>query len=263
MEYKREYFSGKTAVVTGAASGIGLALVEELLLSGAAKVMMADTNAGRLDENGKRLNERYGDRVKWLQCDVSAQEQVQSLIDQSADYFDGRIDMLFNNAGIGWYGAIRKASLADWRRVIDINLWGVIYGIDAVLPIMLRQKNGHIINTASIWGLLPGVFESIYSTSKHAVVGLSESLRYELENDGIHVSVVCPGPVATAIFPEGHAPPGAISPVEAVSVILEGIARKDGIIVVTDVAVKGWEEFRASSDGCADFFRERVRQLRP
>ena len=263
MEYKREYFSGKTAVVTGAASGIGLALVEELLLSGAARVVMADINLDRLNAHGQRLQAQYNGRVTGIVCDVSAQEQVQSLIDQSADYFDGRIDMLFNNAGIGWYGAIRKASLADWRRVIDINLWGVIYGIDAVLPIMLRQKNGHIINTASIWGLLPGVFESIYSASKHAVVGLSESLRYELENDGIHVSVVCPGPVATAIFPEGHAPPGAVSPVEAVSVILEGIARKDGIIVVTDVAVKGWEEFRASSDGCADFFRERVRQLRP
>ena len=263
MEYKREYFSGKTAVVTGAASGIGLALVEELLLSGAARVVMADINPDRLNEHGQRLQAQYNGRVTGIVCDVAAQEQVQSLIDQSVDYFGGRIDMLFNNAGIGWYGAIRKASLADWRRVIDINLWGVIYGIDAVLPIMLRQKNGHIINTASIWGLLPGVFESIYATSKHAVVGLSESLRYELENDGIHVSVVCPGPVATAIFPEGHAPPGAISPVEAVSVILEGIARKDGIIVVTDVAVKGWEEFRASSDGCADFFRERVRQLRP
>lgn len=98
MEYNREYFFEKTAVVTGAASGIGLALVEELLESNAAKVVMADINQDRLGEHEKRLKAQYGDRVQGIRCDVTAEENVQSLISKAADFFGGSFDLLFNNA---------------------------------------------------------------------------------------------------------------------------------------------------------------------
>ena len=254
-----DYFKGKVAVVTGAASGIGYGISEALLQAGVI-VAMADWNGELLTESAELLHV-YTERLETFRVDVSKQDEVKALIENTVARH-GRLDLLFNNAGVGWGASIRTADIKAWRRMIDINLWGVIYGIDAALPVMSRQKSGHIINTASIFGLVPGVYESLYSATKHAVVGLSESLRYELEADGIHVSVVCPGAVATRIFPEGALPPDAMSPAEAASVILEGVSRHEGVIVVTEGAVYLWREFRASSDAFESFIRERTSQLR-
>ena len=288
MDYKKDYFKGKVSIVTGAASGIGYGLSEALFQAGAI-VTMADWNAELLSESANRLStftarvkasgtdlskkeemqayssrtdgskqivvQPYTERLETSRVDVSKQEEVRALIENTVARH-GRLDLLFNNAGVGWGGPIRTADLKAWRRIMDINLWGVIFGIDAALPVMSRQKSGHIINTASIFGLVPGVYESLYCTTKHAVVGLSEALRYELEADGINVSVICPGAVATRIFPEGGIPPDAISPAEAASVILEGVSRHKGIIVVNKNAVRLWKAFRCYPSAFEKFIRK-------
>jgi len=259
MDYDREYFKGKAIVVTGAASGIGLALSQALLEAGAI-VTMADWNQDLLRESAESLVS-YADRLHTARADVSKQEEVHALIQEAATRH-GRLDMLFNNAGIAWAGSVHELSLKIWKQVIDINLWGVIYGIDAAIPIMSRQNSGHIVNTASIWGLVPAAYETPYVASKHAVVGLSESLRYQLEPEGIFVSVCCPGAVATCIYGEYEAPPEAISPEQAAVEILAGVARREGIIVVTDPAKALWQYYRTDSVVSDGFLRNQAREQR-
>ena len=231
-----EYFWGKGGVVTGAASGIGFALSEALLEAGAV-VFMADRDTQTLASAVQQLG-RYAGRVHSAQVDVTNQEQVQQVIQDAASRH-GRIDFLFNNAGIGGTMPIDRATLEHWRRLIDINLWGVIYGVHAAIPIMRRQGGGHIINTASFAGLMPFPYQAMYCATKYAVVGLSESLRFELADEGVHFSVVCPGDVATRFYgtpifgerKEVKPPPNAIPAAEAAQIILTGVANKEGIIV--------------------------------
>jgi NAD(P)-dependent dehydrogenase (short-subunit alcohol dehydrogenase family) len=254
-----EYFRGKGCVVTGAASGIGFAVSEALLNVGAV-VCMSDWNTEMLTSAVEQLSAHAG-RLHSATVDVSKQEQVQKLI-QDAAARHGRLDVLFNNAGIGFGGSIWDVTLDMWRRLIDINLWGVIYGVHAALPIMRSQGGGHIVNTASIWGLLPGVYESIYCTTKHAVVGLSEALRYELEPEGISVSAVCPGGVATGIFPEGKAPADAIPAADFAQMMLAGVANREGVIVAPEQTRLLWREFSTSPETFEDKWREFARMRR-
>ena len=121
MDYDRNYFNGKTALVTGAASGIGLALAEELLESKAAKIVMADINPGNLEKHENRLKEQHGDRVKGILCDVTSEESVQKLIAEAADFFGDRFDLLFNNAGAGFVGWFNEMTNADWKTAFDLN----------------------------------------------------------------------------------------------------------------------------------------------
>ena len=181
----------------GAASGIGFALAAALLQAGAV-VFMADRDTKTLAAAVEQMSP-YAGRVHSLSVHVTNQEQVQHMVEDAAARH-GRLDFLFNNAGIGGTFQISEVTLEHWRRIIDINLWGVIYGVQSALPIMRRQGGGHIVNTASIAGLVPPPFQALYCATKYAVVGLSESLRFELGEEGIHVSVVCPGNVATPIF---------------------------------------------------------------
>jgi NAD(P)-dependent dehydrogenase (short-subunit alcohol dehydrogenase family) len=116
---------------------------------------------------------------------------------------EGRLDYLFNNAGIAIGGELRDMSEAHWRRIVDVNLWGVVHGIRAAYPLMIRQGSGHIVNTASGAGLVANPLGAAYGMTKHAVVGLSTSLRGEAEGLGVRISVVCPGFVDTAIFDRG------------------------------------------------------------
>lgn len=117
----------------------------------------------------------------------------------------GRLDYLFNNAGISMYGELDDISLDHWKRIVDINLWGVIYGTQAAYPIMKKQGFGTIANTASVAGLGPTPTVSAYCTTKHAVVGLTTSLHYEAEDYGVKVSAICPGHVDTPIYDNGEA----------------------------------------------------------
>jgi NAD(P)-dependent dehydrogenase (short-subunit alcohol dehydrogenase family) len=255
----RDVFKDKVSVVTGAASGIGYALSQSLLEAGGV-VVMVDRDELSLYE-AVRSCEGLPGRAQAAIVNVTRQEDVAEMI-QNAAASHGRLDYLFNNAGIGWSGPIRDATMETWRRLVDINLWGVIYGVDAALPIMLRQGSGHIINTASMMGLVPGVYDAIYSATKHAVVGLSESLYFELHDDGICVSVVCPGAVATRFFPEGKTPPEAISAKESATTILSGVADKQRLILVPEGLREFWINYYTAPEANEFFFWDLARQRR-
>ncbi|OBF50325.1 short-chain dehydrogenase [Mycobacterium sp. 852002-53434_SCH5985345] len=192
--------SGKVAFVTGGASGIGAALTTALV-DGHAEVWIADRQIGPAREFAQRLNSGGG-KAHAIELDVrdypSFERAVAEAVQQS-----GRIDYLFNNAGIGVAGEVDKYTLDDWNDVFDVNLRGVVHGIQAVYPIMIRQHSGHIVNTASMAGLMTTAGQASYTATKHAVVALSKSLRLEAERHGVQVSVLCPGVIRTPILTGG------------------------------------------------------------
>ena len=191
---------GRVAVVTGAASGIGLALAERFATEG-MKVVMADIEAPALDAAAEGLR-RKGATVLATRVDVASPEDVERLARETYAAF-GAAHVLCNNAGVAVLGAVHEHTLADWQWVINVNLWGVIHGVRAFLPRMLGGGDeGHIVNTASMAGLTTAPFMSVYDVTKHGVVALSESLYKEMQVTGapIGVSVVCPGLINTSIM---------------------------------------------------------------
>ena len=188
---------GKIAVVTGAASGIGRATAVALAREG-ADLVLADVRDDRLEEARKEIT-ALGRRGIAVHTDVSKLEDVRNLFDRSISEM-GRVDILMNNAGVHMTGAAEKIPIADWEWMVGINLWGVVYGINVFLPHMLERGSGHIVNTASISGLIGSESSIPYVATKFAVVGMSECLVAYLRPKGIGVTVLCPGPVATHIF---------------------------------------------------------------
>jgi NAD(P)-dependent dehydrogenase (short-subunit alcohol dehydrogenase family) len=245
----REPFKNQVCVITGAASGIGLALAQQLLDSG-ARVVFADFDASALAGLSEKL-EIYSPRFSLETVDVTQVNQVTNLMKRALEEF-GRIDYLFNNAGIGGTLPITEAKTMHWERIINVNLWGVIHGVQAVLPMMLHQGKGHIINTASIAGLIPVPGQALYNTTKYAIVGFSESLRLELQPKGIRVSVICPGPVASRIWGtpiigervDRPSPTNAISAREAAEVILTRVVQADGIVTLPNREHRNWLLYR-------------------
>ena len=232
-----DYYRGKICIVTGANSGIGYALSEELLNRGAT-VYMAGRNPEKVAKAAEQLSAHRA-RVHTLVVDVTKQEQVQTAIEGTAAEA-GRLDMLFNNAGIFKPMLFETATLEDWKEDIETNLWSIIYGVHAAVPIMLKQGSGHVVNTSSLSGLVPYPMQVIYNTSKFAIVGLSESLRYEYAEKGLHFSVVCPGDIATPVFSKvvdstGRStkiPEDAYPADQAARDILDGVAQHQGRIIV-------------------------------
>lgn len=193
-------FSGATAVVTGGASGIGRALAEELVKRG-GNVVLADLQIELAEETAKAIR-ATGGIAKAFKLDVTDFPAVEYLLKDTVKR-TGRLDYMFNNAGIAIGGGLNLHSIEDWNRIIDVNLRGVVNGVQAAYQIMLNQGFGHIVNTASMAGLTPLPGGVSYATSKHAVVGLSKSLRAEATSAGIQVSVLCPGAIRTPILDGG------------------------------------------------------------
>jgi NAD(P)-dependent dehydrogenase (short-subunit alcohol dehydrogenase family) len=191
-------FQGKTAVVTGGASGIGLALARRALADG-MNVVIVDIEQAAMEQATKELD--GGERVLAVQCDVRSADEMQALAGQVAQHF-GPTALLFNNAGVGGSGLAWEATEEDWDWVLGVNLRGVINGLRAFVPQMLAAGEGHIVNTGSIAGLVSAPGTATYTVSKHAVVSLSEVLSGDLKtkSDNIGVSVLCPSFVATRIF---------------------------------------------------------------
>lgn len=243
-----DYYKGKICVITGASTGIGYGLGEKLLEYGAGRVYFTARTQSKLDSAALKLA-RYGDRARFISVDVTDPEAVKGLIELAVTE-NSRIDFLFNNAGVGAGGATERASLHSWERILATDLWGVIYGVNAVLPIMLRQGAGHIVNTASIQGLTPAPYQTLYSTAKHAVVGMSESLRIEMKPRGVCVSVLCPGAVESEIFQKGgnQIPKNAITAEYAAQWALERIAAGQGIIPVAEEAQQMYELYRSNPE---------------
>jgi NAD(P)-dependent dehydrogenase (short-subunit alcohol dehydrogenase family) len=197
-------FQNKVAVITGGASGFG----REFAIIGARlgmRLVLADVQQDALDKTRAEL-EAQGAQVLAMRCDVRKPEQVQALADATMEKF-GAVHLVFNNAGVGSGGLIWENSLADWEWVLGVNLWGVVHGVRIFTPLMLECAKkesgyqGHIVNTASMAGLLNAPNMGIYNVSKHAVVSLSETLYHDLQliNAPIGASVLCPYFVPTGI----------------------------------------------------------------
>lgn len=190
-------FDGRVAVVTGGASGIGRALALAFAREG-ARVVVADVDEPGMAETVGAITAQGGEALA-VPTDVSELAQVQALADRAFARF-GAVHVLCNNAGVVVHGGLEAATHRDWQWVIGVNLWGVIHGLEAFLPRMIaRRQGGHIVNTASMAGLIASQGLGIYNTTKYAVVGLSETLAKDLRPYGIGVSVLCPMGVATRI----------------------------------------------------------------
>jgi len=187
----------KTAVITGAALGIGRALAIDWAQQG-WKVGLVDFNMEEA-ENTLNMVEKVGGSGETFRCDVREAEEVQAAADHFFDAW-GRIDLVMNNAGVGVAGEVADIPLEEWRRVIDTDLWGVIHGCRAFIPRMKEQGGGHIVNTASMAGILSGAEMAPYNVSKAAVISLSETLKMELAPYNIGVTVICPMAVQTSVL---------------------------------------------------------------
>ena len=192
-------FEGKTAVVTGAASGMGRAFAERFAAEG-MKVVLADVEEAALETAVAQMSDA-GHDVIGVQTDVSKLEALHELAQRSVDAY-GKVHIVCNNAGVdGYLGPIWEASPKDWQWTFGVNFWGVVHGVTAFMPILLAQDEpAHIVNTASATAIVPG--SNIYSVTKHAVLSYSEALYAQLSNAGapVGVSALCPGTVNTKLF---------------------------------------------------------------
>lgn len=188
-------FQGRIAVITGGAAGIGRALAEELLSDG-AKVVIADLPGEILDATAKDLG------VSAVACDVSNASAVDALAEQVVD-LHGKVDMLFNNAGVGMQQSLYRIALHDWRWLIDVNMWGVVHGIRSFLPHLVANPDGaYVVNTASLISLYTNPGLGAYAASKFAVLAITKTLAQELKvtGDNVGVTAFCPGPIETTIY---------------------------------------------------------------
>jgi len=205
-------FKDKVAVITGAASGIGRALADRCVQEG-MKAVLADVEAEPLATAEASLK-AFGATVLAVQTDVSQVRDVEALAQKTMEAF-GAVHVLCNNAGVGTEAAVWESTLAEWEWVVGVNLWGVVHGVRVFVPLMLAQDaECHIVNTASMAGLISGPGLGAYKVTKHGVVTLSETLHHELAERGakVKVSVLCPGIVNTRIMESARNRPGDLSP---------------------------------------------------
>jgi NAD(P)-dependent dehydrogenase (short-subunit alcohol dehydrogenase family) len=190
---------GKVAVVTGAGSGIGEGIARAAAAAG-MNVVVADIDLKKAQAVASDL----GENALATAVDVSSLASVEAMRDTAIEHF-GSVHLLCNNAGV-WIGALmQEADIKDWQYLINVNLYGVIHGVKAFLPLLIEQGEGHIVNTASMGGLISGPPEGLYTTTKFAIVGLSEALVMEVADKGVGVSVLCPGLVNTNLITQSFA----------------------------------------------------------
>ena len=247
-------FADNVALITGGASGIGKAL-GEAMAQGGCTVVLADIDAKQLDE-AVSGSTSAGGRAEARVLDVSDEREFAAAIDEAIESH-GRLDYLFNNAGLSVGGLVEHCCSEDWRRVIEVNLMGVIHGSTAAYTHMRRQGHGHIVNISSHEGLVPNGGNVGYVTSKFGVFGLTMGLRAEAAAHGIQGNVVCPGAIETRIIDNSKLinidreklvssiPKWILmSPERCAQVILRGVARDNPIITVTRLTWISWFFYR-------------------
>lgn len=211
---------GKVALVTGGGSGIGQAACLEFARAG-AKVMVVDIDALALEKTVSAIT-ALGQEARGFQADVSQSGDVQAYVDDTMRAF-GHIDAFFNNAGIeGVVSPLAEYSEDVWNKVISINLNGTFLGLRYVLPVMLNQKKGSIVNTASVAGTVGAPGMAAYAASKHAIIGLTRTAAGEVGRQGVRVNAICPGPINTRMI---HALEAMINPQEPDAVARANVAR--------------------------------------
>jgi len=237
--------SEKVAIVTGGGSGIGEGLCRELARRG-ARVVVADINSAEAGRVAASIT-GIGGQAAASTVDVSRAEQVTRLVEETAAAY-GRVDYMFNNAGFAIGGDFRDLTLEHWHRVLDVDFYGVLHGMQAAYPVMVSQGFGHIVNTSSAAAFFAAPGNAPYCAAKYALVGLSLSARLEGVDLGVKVSCVCPGFVRSNVYrnaevagmtlptdmtPEqvAGAPAKMMDPARAAQVILDGVARNKALIV--------------------------------
>lgn len=268
---KADKFAGKIAIVTGAASGIGRAVAVRLGALGAT-VFVADINAAAARHTVSLIADG-GAHAYAAKLDVTKAAGVQKLVGDVVKKH-GRLDYMFNNAGIAIVGETRDMTDAHWKKIIDINLMGVLHGTLAAYRVMVDQGFGHIVNTASLAGLIPVPLESSYSLTKYAVVGLSTSLRGEGAALGVKVSVVCPGFIRTPIIEnyiavgfdsadlKSQQPRKMTDVADAARIILSGVAKNKAIIPVGSDCHIAWRLYKAWPSLVEFFGRRGMEEIR-
>jgi NAD(P)-dependent dehydrogenase (short-subunit alcohol dehydrogenase family) len=261
-------FSGNVAIVTGGASGIGRALVVALV-ERAAEVVIADMDGAAAEDLAAALR-AGGGRAEAAAVDVREADRMAALIQETCRRHT-RLDLLFNVAGIAPGGPLEACTVEDWRRTVAVNLGGVVHGALAAYPAMRAQGSGHIVNMASLGGLVPAPQVALYAASKHGVVGFSTALRSEARAHGVRVSVACPGFVTTDIrahtaktlgrrlapavdLAAGH----RMAPEACAAAILRGVARNQGIIVFPTYARLAWWLYRLAPAVVTDLVNPRL-----
>jgi NAD(P)-dependent dehydrogenase (short-subunit alcohol dehydrogenase family) len=265
-------FNGRVAVVTGAASGIGFALAAAFAAEG-MKVVLGDIETAPLSDAVATLQATGAD-VLGVRTDVTDSAAVQALADAAVERF-GAIHIACNNAGVGGGGLSWEAPLDMWEWVLGVNMWGVINGVRAFVPILMQQPDAHVVNTASVAGLVAGPYMGPYNASKYAVVAISETLHHEMAIMAPHVkvSVLCPGWVRTRIANSARNRPGAelseAAPTSAFAQAMQSLI--DQGMAPDDVAAKVLHAIRAeqfwimphddTQDFWTTFVNERVEAL--
>ena len=266
-------FEGKVAIVTGGASGIGRAVCEALARRGAL-VTVADLDIEGAEQVASSIREAGG-QARAYKVDVTKQAEVEALVEGVA-HLHGKLDYMFNNAGITVGGEFRDTTLEHWQAALDVDFWSVVHGTMSAYRQMVRQGSGHIVNTSSIGGLIPVPIGTPYAAAKHAVVGFSTSLRTEAAGLGVKVSVVCPGHVDTSVsdravyatrfsseeaLAEIMARGRTMSAADCAHVILRGVARNRAIIIVTWTAHLIWRVYRIAPGAVIYLFTRMARRL--
>ena len=269
--------SEKVAIVTGGGSGIGEGLCRELARQG-ARVVVADVNsaeAGRVAASITGAITGIGGQATASTVDVSRAAEVTRLVEETAAAY-GRLDYMFNNAGFAIGGDFRDPTLEHWHRVLDVDLYGVLHGMQAAYPVMVRQGFGHIVNTSSAAAFFAAPGNAPYCTAKYALVGLSLSLRLEGIDLGVKVSCICPGFVRSNVYRNAEvagmtlpadmtreqvagAPAKMMDPARAAQVILDGVARNKALIVFP-AAIRWGRRLDRLFPGLSD--RIQLRQMR-
>ena len=241
MSETNKYYHGKIAVVTGAASGIGLALSETMLSYGGKRVIIADFNDVNLSRESLRLNTAFPGAVLGIHCDVTNEDNVRKMINQAQEFGGGRLDLLFNNAGASFPGDFPKLTNKDWEKAFALNFYGAIYGIRAALPLMQQQGEGHIINIISGMAMSPMAYQSMYASTKAALNSLTLSLRYEFWDENIRFTSATPGTTATAIWSASgtEAPSSAQTPEKSAQTILAGVAKNERLVLGDEADISG------------------------
>lgn len=264
-------YKDKVALITGGGSGIGRCLCLELGREG-SRVIVTDIALETAKEVAAEIKAAGGQAwAMWL--DVSEVEAVQAVVKEIKQSFQ-RLDYIFNNAGIALAGEIRDMTYSQWQKMIDVNIWGVIYGSTEAYKLMTEQGYGHIVNIASVSGLVGAPITAAYATTKYAVVGYSTTLRAEAEALGVQVTVVCPAFVDTNMYQNVNVikadrkrslsltPSRKLSPDKAARTILKGVARNKKYVVFPFSGRLVWWLYKMNPGLLEIYYRKMLRDFR-